>query len=271
MIDTSRQISKKFRCPDCGVPFSSSGWLISHIETTHKENFYDSNWTARQYLFHRRNKTNTPSKCVVCKAYTQWNEESGKYKRLCENASCKAELARRAKENMRKRYGKDHLLNDPEMQRKMLSGRSISGSYKFRDGKTVIGYNSSYEQDFLEFIDTDLELNPSMISQCPIIFTYKDEEDEEKQDHFYIPDYWFEEWNLVVEIKDGGDNPNNHPNMQNMRRKEKLKDDAVKSSKQYNYIKIVNKDYSHFIDMIKILRDRPINDGDKCNPIIIIP
>ena len=104
----------------------------------------------------------------MCKAYTQWNEESGKYKRLCENASCKAELARRAKENMRKRYGKDHLLNDPEMQRKMLSGRSISGSYKFRDGKTVIGYNSSYEQDFLEFIDTDLELNPSMISQCPI-------------------------------------------------------------------------------------------------------
>lgn len=271
MENNLKQIPKKFKCPDCGEPFTSSGWLIRHIDLNHRDNFFNEKWTPRQYLFHRRNKTNQPSKCVVCRAPTEWNEETGKYKRLCSNASCKAELARRAKENMRKMYGQDHLLNDPEMQRKMLEGRSISGTYKFRDGKTSIGFNSSYEKDFLEFIDTELELQPSIISQCPFTFVYKLDEGDGMKEHAYIPDFWMEDFNLIIEIKDGGDNPNNHPNFAITRKKEMIKDQTIKGMKKYNYIKIVNKDYNEFIDLIKVLQDRPINFGDPLTPICIIP
>ena len=168
---------------------------------------------------------------------------------------------------MKKKYGKDTLLNDPEMQKKMLQNRSISGTYKFKDG-TVINYTGSYELHFLKFIDESEVINPKDIDQCPYVFEYV----YKGKKHFYLPDFYLNNFNIIIEIKDGGDNPNNHHKIQSVDKvKEKLKDQAIIDSKQYNYIKIVNKDYSMFLNLIKTLQDRSINDGDTGEYIIIIP
>ena len=248
-------IKERYKCPDCHEAYSDIGWLIRHVEKAHKENIHPE-WTTLQYLFHRRNRTNEPSKCVVCHIPTKWDEDTGKYPRLCDSQACRTTLANRAKENMMKKYGTQHLLDDPEVQRKMLQSRGISGVYKFRDGKTVINYVGTYEKDFLEFYDRELELNPEDISECPLIFKYV----LEGKDHFYIPDFYIPNLNLVIEIKDGGDNPNNHPKIQDVDKvKEKLKDQAVINMKSNHYIKITNKEYTEFVELMRVLKDQSLN------------
>ena len=274
MENDVQSLPKRFRCPDCPEGFTTAGWLVSHVEKNHKELFDDSSWTTRQYLFHRRNKTNKPSKCVVCSKPTPWKEETGKYGRICTNVTCRAELSRRAKENMMKIHGVPHMLNDAEMQKKMLESRGISGSYTFRDGKTTLKYVGSYELDFLQFCDQELKLDPSDITECNVRFKYKFDAGDGKGliEHFYMPDFWFGEFKLIIEIKDGGDNPNNHPKILDVdKKKEQLKDQAVIHSREYSYIKIVNKEYSLFVDLIAALRDRPINLVDPGKPLIVIP
>jgi len=263
---STSSINKKFKCPICSMAYLNEKTLENHFETQHKD-YIKKNKTTRQTIYDIKHNIKEPPKCIVCKRPNPWNENSGKYSRYCGRKECKEELRRRAVENMKKKYGKDTLLNDPEMQKKMLQNRSISGTYKFKDG-TVINYTGSYELHFLKFIDESEVINPKDIDQCPYVFEYV----YKGKKHFYLPDFYLNNFNLIIEIKDGGDNPNNHHKIQSVDKvKEKLKDQAIIDSKQYNYIKIVNKDYSMFLNLIKTLQDRSINDGDTGEYIIIIP
>ena len=94
----------------------------------------------------------------------------------------------------------------------------------------------------------DLKLNwPSsdLISPSPhtYVYRYKDKE------HFYMPDFFIPSINLEVEIKDDGSALNIN---QESREKDKIKDELMKSlSNLINYIKIVNKDYTKFEELIK--------------------
>ncbi len=251
---TLPKIKKRFRCPNCQNFYDDIGWLINHVSKVHGH-LIPKEWTVRQYLFHKRNRTDQPSKCVVCKKFTPWDEERGKYKRLCGSTACKETEARKAKENMVRKYGKEHLLDDPDTQRKMLENRGISGVYTFKD-KSTLKYVGSYEQDFLDFFDHESGLDPSEIQECAITFDYI----LDNKKHIYIPDFYMPNFNIIIEIKDGGDNPNNHPKIQNVDKvKEGLKDEAVVNTKQYNYIKITNKEYMPFMDMISALQDDSAN------------
>ena len=253
-------MAKTFKCPFCDLRFADKEKLYYHIEKDHPEVLKDGYSAARVY-FNFINKKDHGS-CVICRKPTEWNEKTRKYMRFC-SEECKNEYVKQMKNRMINVYGKVHLLNDPKKQREMLSARSISGEYEFKDGGKH-SYTGSYERSFLEFLDKVMEFSSlDVVSPCPFTFYYT----YEGKELFYIPDIYIPSLNLIVEIKDGGDNPNTHPKIQAVDKiKEKLKDDLMKKG-SYNYIKITNKDNFEFIEFLIELKNK--DDEDK-KPIIRI-
>jgi hypothetical protein len=148
----------------------------------------------------------------------------------------------------------------------MLKNRSISGTYTFSKGNVMITYTGTYELDFLQFYDNDFRGDPLDILECPFVFYYVYENDKK----FYVPDFFITSLNLIVEIKDGGDDPNEHDHIKIDREKDALKFKAVIESNKYNFIKIVNKEYGNFINAASIIKERNLS-GETFSPLIEIP
>jgi very-short-patch-repair endonuclease len=264
-VDTIRSHKKpKFRCPDCRNRYTSDALLYRHVRTVHKENIPEG-VTAKQYCFNRRNNK-TFQICVICKTNkTAWNEESCRYNLYCSNA-CRKKAGEIAEENLKRKTGKTRKerLSDPETQKTMLKNRSISGIYTFSNRSTAINYVGSYELDFLTFYDKEYRGDPLDIIECPLTFEYI----LENERHFYLPDFYLTSLNLIIEVKDGGDNPNEHSHIELDRKKDALKLKAVIDSGRYNFIKIINKDYIPFINTVAILRERNAS-SETFNPLIV--
>ena len=79
-------------------------------------------------------------------------------------------------------------------------------------------------------------------TQIPYTYKYKD------KDHFYIPDFFIPSLNLEVEIKDDGSAKKINPDS---RAKDEIKDKLLRSITTVNYIKIINKDYTEFRQIIQ--------------------
>jgi hypothetical protein len=184
--------------------------------------------------------------CVECKQETDFNEIPMKYSRFCNNPICKQKYKEERDNRMIKKYGKVYLLDDPEVQKKMQAGRRIAGVYNWSDMKTKFPYLSSYELDFLKFLDLELHWSVSDI-MAPSPHTYSYE--YESKSHYYMPDFFIPSMNLEIEIKDDGSALNIN---QDSRNKDKIKDELMRSVHvMFNYIKIVNKDYNAFLNLIK--------------------
>lgn len=236
-----------YKCQICGKKYTELSSLYNHIESIHKEMIPKDMSVQQYYYYMKTGKTN--GNCVMCKHPTTWNEKTNKYNRFCSNPKCKEEYSKIMKSRMIAKYGKAHLLNDPNKQREMLANRSISGVYEWRDGKTETTYTGSYELDFLKTMDDFFEWDPSDIMMpSPHTYTYK----YEGEDKFYIPDVFIPSLNLEIEIKDGGDNPNNHHKIQAVdKEKEKLKDEVLMTQKNFHYVKLTNKNFTNFFDFMK--------------------
>jgi hypothetical protein len=266
-IDTIKRHKKpKYKCPDCPNRYITDILLYRHVQSIHKENIPEG-VTIKQYVFNRRNNK-THQVCVICKKNnTAWNEKSGRYNLYC-SESCRKRAGEIAEENLKKKTGKTRKerMNDPDTQKDMLKNRSISGTYTLRDGKTEIPYVGSYELDFLQFYDKEWEGDPLDIVECSFVFNYIYEDKK----HFYLPDFYIISLNLIIEIKDGGDNPNTHSHITVDREKDKQKIQSVIEDGRFNLIKIVNKDYVHFINSVNIIRERNVSN-EQFDPLIIIP
>lgn len=239
---------KKISCPLCDEKYTKLDGLYSHIEDEHSDTIPEG-YTAQRYVYYIKTGK-THGSCVMCKKDTEWNVTTGKYKRFCNNPKCKEKYREMFKERMVGKYGKTTLLNDPEQQRKMLAHRHISGEYVWSDG-TKKTYTGSYELDFLKMLDAFMEFDSDDV-MTPSPHTYYYTYEGEKK--FYIPDVFIPSLNLEIEIKDGGDNPNMHDKIVKVDKvKEKLKDEVMASQKDYDYIKIVNKNYD---PLFKYLLDR---------------
>lgn len=232
----------KYKCLECGEKFTDKNSLFSHYETDHD---IPKDWSGARYNFYLK-YGRTTGRCSECGKETSWNESTKRTNKFCGNPKCVENYAKRCKQNMLRKYGKEHLLNDPNVQKKMLAGRSISGIYKWSDGAKK-QYVGSYELDFLRFLDVFLNFESNdVLSPAPQVFEYE----YEGKKHFYIPDIYIASINTVVEIKDGGSNPNTHPKiMQVDKVKEALKDKMMEKQ-NVNYIKIVDKKYSNFIKFL---------------------
>lgn len=253
-----------FKCGLCSEQYTTSEALMAHYEEDHADAIPKDFETAQfDYMLKKGRKHGN---CVVCKQETQWNSVTNKYHRFCNKPSCKEKYRQMFMKRMIGKHGKIHLLNDPDQQRKMLANRAISGEYKWSDGK-MIPYTGTYEKDFLQFLDVFMNFPSSdIMSPSPHTYYYIHEGVEK----FYIPDFFIPSLNLEIEIKDGGDNPNNHHKIQEVdKKKEALKDKVMTSQTSFSYIKLVNKKYEPFFDFL--FKKKEMNSSDeKDKPIFIV-
>lgn len=215
-----------------------------HYETKHKE-LLPKEMDGFRWFYYLLTKKEKGS-CIICKKETEFIRENMKYSRFCKDPHCKEVYKQQVDKRMIDKYGKVHLLDDPEQQKKMQQGRKIAGVYQWSDGKNKFGYLSSYELDFLRYLDTELKWPASdLFSPSPHTYVYQ----YNNKEHFYMPDFFIPSLNLEVEIKDDGSALNIN---KESREKDVIKDNMMRSlNNVINYIKIVNKNYTEFNDLIK--------------------
>lgn len=241
---------KYYKCHICNKKFKTLNGWGNHIQTTHPETIPEGYTISRYFYFTKTGKNH--GICRTCKGDTDWNEESMKYNQYCSNPECKKAYVKIAKQRMIGKYGKVHLLNDPDVQRKMLENRKISGKYKFQDGQEF-EYVGSYEKEFLKMLDTMMQWpSNDLISPSPhtYYYEYKNNNDDKKNwgTKFYIPDFYIPSLNLEIEIKQSTSTNKEFNTI--MRVKEKLKDDVMASNPNLNYIKINDNNFTNFFEFL---------------------
>ena len=246
-MSTNKPKGKRYKCPYCEY----RGYrveLVEHVEDKH-EDMIPKDYTPARVVYNAINKKDHGS-CMICHKETKWDENKQRYDTLCGSKKCKDEYVKIVRSRMVKKYGTHNLLTDPDFQKKMLENRSISGKYKFEDGGSV-GYVGSYEKKFLEFMDQFLHIKSyDIISPGPTIpYKYKGKE------HAWITDFIYEPYNLVFDIKDGGDNPNTRE-MKDYREKQTAKEKAIAGYGEYNYIRLTDNKFEQLISIFMELKEK---------------
>ena len=251
---------RRIACPLCRrKDFKDK--LIRHIEKDHEDIIGDI--SAEQFLY---DKTHPGSgKCIVCGNKTEWNEKTGKYHRLCSNPRCKEEMRAKFKKNMIRVHGKVSLLDDAAHQAKMLAHRSISGTYVYSDG-TKFTYTGSYEHKAIEFMDKVLHCSSKDIIMPGPVIDYTDQYGNSRQ---WITDIYYVPYNLIIEVKDGGDNPNNRQ-MDEYRAKQVSKEAELIKLGEYNYLRLVDNKFVQLMEVLALLKDQEINEPNTDNKVIRI-
>lgn len=247
---------RKYKCKYCDIKYEREK-LINHIDKNHSD-LIPQDYTATRLVFNLINKKEYGT-CVVCKSKTKWNEDKGRYERICESKVCHDKYVEYAHNNTKI----VEKLNDPEFQKKMLANRSISGTYKFSDGG-VLSYTGSYEKNLLEFMDKFMNIKSyDIMTPGPIVeYTYEGEKRKWITDLYYIP------YNLAFDVKDGGSNPNKR-NMPEYRAKQIAKERAIEELNKYNYIRLTDNNFQQLIDIFLELKYR-LNDNQEVKDKMII-
>ena len=136
-----------------------------------------------------------------------------------------------------------------------MANRKIAGMYKFSDGGEV-GYVGAYEKKFLEFMDKIMKINSEDLQEPgpDIAYQYNGE------NHLYIPDYYYIPYNLIIEIKRGGEK---NPDIYEYKEKTVAKEEAVRKLNKYNYLRLTNNDFSQVMSIFGLLKydfDEKSND-----------
>ena len=261
MSKTHNKSKAKKKCPFCSKTDTREN-LVSHIEDNH-EDMIPENYSAARVLYNYINKKDK-GRCVVCGKETPWDENTWKYKRLCGREECSKKLRENYRKNMINKLGTDNILNDPDQQMKMLANRKISGQYKFKDGG-IHTYTGSYEKATLKFFDEVMNVSSDEVLSPGPVLQY--EFNGKKLS--WITDIYYITANLVIEVKDGGDNPNNRP-MQEYRDKQVAKEKAIAEDGRYNYIRLTNNNFGQLIYVLSELKRRMMNDSNIVDPLIQI-
>ena len=242
---------KYYKCPICSnTKFKTLNGWGSHVNTQHPEEIPKDYSIARYFYYTVTGKTH--GICRTCKGETPWNENSWKYDQYCTNPECKKAYVKIAKGRMVDKYGKEHILDDPDHQRKMVAGRRISGNYKFQDGVSF-GYVGSYEKEFLKMLDTMMQWHSNdIIAPSPHTYYYDYENPKDDKSNwgrkFYIPDFYIPSLNLEIEIKQS--TSTNREFIDIVRVKEQLKDEMMYSNKKVNYLKLMDNDFTKFFEFL---------------------
>lgn len=265
-----KKYKRKYKCPFCEEKYDRER-LSDHIEKKHKE-LIPEGYTATRVAFNTINNKEV-GHCIMCGGESPWNENKKRYERLCNKPACHKAYLALVDERLKKSRNqtKSEMLSDPQFQDKMLKGRNISGTYIWSDGKKI-PYVGSYEKNFLEFMDKYLHINSTDIqAPGPVIEYYFD-----GKKHFWITDFYYAPYNLVLDIKDGGNNPNTR-NMPIYRAKQDAKEKAIAQTKQYNYLRLTDNQFDQLLEMMLDLKDSLAElDGEylqrlaKMNPVIKI-
>ena len=256
MASNNRNI--RYKCPFCNNKFTRED-LVNHIEDDHP---YDipADFTPFRYVFNYVNKKPLTyhGKCTECGGPTEWDENKGRYNRQCNNKACHDSYIKKFEANMMKTRGVTRISATASGQLKMLSNRKISGEYKFSNGE-VKTYTGSYELKALEFMDKVMHIDPDDL-MCPgPILEYS----LDNTTHIYITDFYYQPYNLIIEVKDGGDNPNKR-NMPDYRAKQIAKEKYIIKHTNYNYLRLTNNNLNQLLAVFANLKMQMVeNTGER--------
>lgn len=254
MSTPNYKTSKRYKCPYCDYRGIRSD-IIHHVDKKHEE-LIPEGYTAARAVYDFINKTDHGT-CMICKSPVyEWNDKINRYYNLCKNPACKAKVREIALERHMRVYNKPHLLDDPEMQEKMLANRKISGTYTFRDG-TKHTYTGTYEKNALEFMDKVLEIPGTDIQSPGPVLEYE----YGGKTHKWITDIYYIPANLLIEVKDGGSNPNNR-SMTSYREKQVAKETMVTNLGKFNYIRLTNNDFSQLLEILADMKEGALTEDD---------
>ena len=240
--------TRRFKCLWCDKRFTKAD-MVPHIDEVH-EDLIPEGYSALRVVFNYLNKypMDYNGKCTECGGPTRWDEKKGRYDRQCQNPKCKESYIRKFEENMRRKRGVTRISSTPEGQEKMLANRKISGVYKFQNGAEKT-YTGKYELHTLEFMDKVMNLNPDDIMAPGPVLGYN----YQNQKHFYITDFYYQPYNLVIEVKDGGKNPNKR-DMPEYRAKQIAKEEFIIKRTNYNYIRLTDDNLSQLLAVFMDLK-----------------
>lgn len=249
---------KTYACPFCGTKLIRDK-LTKHIEKEHDDEVPE-NYTAYRLVYDIVNDKHGHGNCTICGKPTKWNEKRQKYERLCGDPKCYAEVKKTYQKRIMKVYNKTSLMDDPKHLEKMLAGRKISGKYKWSDGK-VFTYTGSYEKQLLEFLDKVLEYkSDEIVAPGPVLeYEYKGKK------HMWITDLIILPYNLIIEVKDGEDNPNKRY-MPVYREKQVYKEKMITNLGTYSYLRLTNNDFGQLLGILAELKMQVV-DNDKNLPL----
>lgn len=245
-------MAKTYTCPYCRVRLNRNK-LVSHIENKH-DDMIPENYTSYRLVYDIVNNKSGHGYCVICHSETPWNERTQKYHRVCKDPACIKKVRETYKSRMIRVYNRVHLLDDPKQQEKMLANRRIAGKYTWSDGKEFT-YMGSYEKKLLEFLDHVMSFDSSeIIAPGPILeYQYKG-----KTLH-WITDFLILPFSLIVEVKDGGSNPNNRV-MTDYRAKQVAKEKMITNMGTYSYLRLTNNDFGQLMTAIAELKMKVVED-----------
>lgn len=252
--------TRKYKCIFCNKSFERAK-LANHIDKYHDDMLcIEKGYTANRIVFDICNKKEPIGSaygvCRICKQPTEWDEKSVRYKAYC-SVKCKDQARKNYEKNMLKVYGKTTLLDDMEWQEtKMLANRGISGKYRWSDG-TYKSYVGSYEKKFLEFCDNVLNIDSGdLLTPGPTIYY-----EFEGKEHTWITDAIYLPYNLVFDIKDGGNNKNNRE-MPEYRAKQIMKEKFITDQGEYNYIRLTNNEFVQLLTIFSELKESYSNEEE---------
>lgn len=242
------------KCPFCPMVMNDKQVFCRHIVNEHNDQIPMDVQIPLEYAYALMVKKPMGRKCTECHINNvAFNPTTLKYCRFCSPA-CKQRYTTTVKQRMKDKYGKEHMLDEPEMQQRMINNHPNAMDYVWDDQHTfrIIG---TYEKDFMDKLKS-LRWDPDdILAPSPHIIRYRWKDGSK---HFYIPDFELASLGLIVEIKQGNFNTSY---MQHNREIEALKDAAVRrvcAETGLHYIKILDKDYTEFInDYVKSNYNQP--------------
>ena len=258
------------KCPVCGKTFKKRDLCAEHIDKLHEERKAETGMDSYQLMYFSTHGT-LHGKCMMCGGDTQWNDRTGKPFKLCGKPECNQKMKQLYDHNREAAGMVDQktLMSDMNHQAEMLKHRRISGQYQFADGGKV-DYVAKLELSWLKFCNLIMEMKSWEFQPSPEVFRYYDT--KTKRYRQYCPDYYLPDYNLLVEIKDGGDHRNTNPAfLEDTRYKVALKDAVMKKQNKYNYIRISGTTYGPFVEtLFKIVHDDYGNPKTKTQNLVVI-
>ena len=247
--------NKYFKCPYCDKKFTRED-LCRHLEKKHLDELPEG-FTPLRVTFHVVNRKDMSYRrpCRVCKQPTEWDEVKGRYNFLCGSRQCYETHVEKMRSDMGDKIGINRQTATAEGLEKMLAGRRISGKYRFRDGHEV-NYTGSYELKALEFFDKIMYIKPEDLMVPGPALKYE----LDGVNHIYIPDMYYIPYNLIIEVKTGGDRPNTNPQWKETRRKQIAKEKFIVEKTDYNYIRLTNNEFNQILSVFADLKMSSMED-----------
>lgn len=253
---------KKYKCPYCDHR-NTRDKLIYHVSEKHEE-MIPEGFTAARVVFNFVNHKEKGTCVCGCGRETDWNEDICRYERFTKDPTCKKRYIDEVNARKISKYGKWNLAEDPEFQEKMLAGRSISGIYKYSDGE-LRSYVGSFEKNLHEFLDKVMHFKSEHIESPGPIIKYK----YNGEYHNYISDIYIIPYNLIIEVKDGGDNPNTRE-MKSYREKQVAKEAQIIKDGKYNYVRVTNNQFDQLFTILAELKLQLIDNYSNEEKIVRI-